>query len=167
MTKQFIGSVDEMDFQQSAPALNPPVILKTNNIARSSKMTSATEILRVRFYSLRPRDWSRIGHRPGPYRHLRMSRRWLPHRRLRTQTAKRKHNTKTKDQRLHHNPYCFRSTPSVLPSAPAESYREPPECTISRPQMFIRLVLRWMSQISRIRVELSHFPACATNVRLG
>ena len=29
MTKQFIGSVDEMDFQQSAPALNPPVILKT------------------------------------------------------------------------------------------------------------------------------------------
>jgi hypothetical protein len=44
-----------------------------------------------------------IGHSSRPYRHLRMSRRWLPHRLLRAQSAKRKHYTESNDQRLHHN----------------------------------------------------------------
>jgi hypothetical protein len=50
-----------------------------------------------------------IRHCPRPYRHLRMSRRWLPGRRLRAQTGRSKpkheHNAESKDQRLHHNPH--------------------------------------------------------------
>ncbi len=63
---------------------------------------------RRRRSNLRPRDRLGIRHRPRPYRHLRMSRRWLPNRRLRAQTATRKDNTESKEQSLHqglhHNP---------------------------------------------------------------
>jgi hypothetical protein len=36
-----------------------------------------------------------------------MSGQWLPCRRLSAQTAKRKHNTESKEQRLHQNPHSL------------------------------------------------------------
>src|SRR5271165_5804163 len=44
------------------------------------------------------------------------------------------------------SPIVLRSTPSVLPSAHAETHRASPECTNSRPQMFMRLVLDWLAR---------------------
>jgi hypothetical protein len=45
-----------------------------------------------------------VRHRSRPYRHLRMSRRWLPSRLLGMQTATGKQHPESKDQRLRHNP---------------------------------------------------------------
>lgn len=49
-------------------------------------------------------DRMRIGNRSRPYRHLCMSRRWLPNLRLRAQAAKRERNRESKNQRSNHNP---------------------------------------------------------------
>jgi hypothetical protein len=58
-----------------------------------------------RFHILWSSGRLRIRNQIWPYRHLRMSRRWLPARRLGAQIARPKqHSTESKNQRLHHNP---------------------------------------------------------------
>ena len=77
---------------------------RPRDLAYINPRPASDELLGVRRRILRPLDRRRIRHCPRSYRHLAMSRRGLPGRRLRAQSTKRKHNTESKDQRLHHNP---------------------------------------------------------------
>ena len=61
---------------------------------------ASNQVFRLPFGFL-PRNRLPIGRRIRPYRHLRMTRRWLPRVRKRVFTAKRNHCTKSKDQELH------------------------------------------------------------------
>src|SRR5439155_18582943 len=78
---------------------------RPRHIAHANRWPPAgKKVFPRRLSVLWPRDTLRIRSRPRPYRYLSMSRRWLPGRLLLAQTVKRKHNTESKEQRLHHNP---------------------------------------------------------------
>jgi len=90
---------------------------RPRDVAYISPRPASDQLLSIRRCTLRPPDRLRIGHRPWPDRHLRMSRRGLPGRGLRAQAAKRKYQIiESKDERPHRNcdPHSFSQATSTV-----------------------------------------------------